>query len=272
MLLKNRLASHSTSNTSKRGFTLIELLVVIAIIALLAAILFPVFARARENARKSSCLNNLKQIGLGLAQYTQDFDEIMPMRQAGGPDDGKQPGGGWPVTMQQYVKNVQLFKCPSDTSVPAAGRSTNSYAMQHDHINGTVSIADFAATAKTVSVVEIRGASLDFNNKAFANYDNDSLVLGRNWWGANTRMGNVYNSGGSDTSTTDRFTKMRTAHFEGANYLAADGHVKFLNPNQVCAGRSAPASTDGPGVGSADNAHGTLYSGANSRSMTFSRN
>src|SRR6478735_7183314 len=60
-----------------RGFTLIELLVVIAIIALLAAILFPVFARARENARKSSCQNNLKQIGVGLAQYTQDYDELL---------------------------------------------------------------------------------------------------------------------------------------------------------------------------------------------------
>src|SRR5215212_8794902 len=62
----------------RHGFTLIELLVVIAIISLLAAILFPVFGRARENARRSSCLNNLKQIGIGLAQYTQDFDESLP--------------------------------------------------------------------------------------------------------------------------------------------------------------------------------------------------
>ncbi|MDH7571512.1 MAG: prepilin-type N-terminal cleavage/methylation domain-containing protein, partial [Armatimonadota bacterium] len=64
----------------KRGFTLIELLVVIAIIAILAAILFPVFARARENARKSTCLNNMKQVGAGLLMYAQDYDEVLPPR------------------------------------------------------------------------------------------------------------------------------------------------------------------------------------------------
>ena len=68
----------SYEKVAKRGFTLIELLVVIAIIALLAAILFPVFARARENARKSSCQNNVKQIGIGFQQYVQDFDETFP--------------------------------------------------------------------------------------------------------------------------------------------------------------------------------------------------
>lgn len=73
-------------STRKRAFALIELLVVIAIIAILAAILFPVFARARENARKTSCLSNMKQMGLGLMQYTQDYDERFPMsRSDGGP-------------------------------------------------------------------------------------------------------------------------------------------------------------------------------------------
>ena len=68
----------TNTHQKRAAFTLIELLVVIAIIAILAAILFPVFARARENARRSSCQSNLKQIGLGIAQYTQDYDEIMP--------------------------------------------------------------------------------------------------------------------------------------------------------------------------------------------------
>jgi prepilin-type N-terminal cleavage/methylation domain-containing protein len=106
----------------RRGFTLIELLVVIAIIAILAAILFPVFAQAREQARKTTCLNHAKQIGIGLAMYRQDWD-------------GGGPNGGWPITasgafnvhgptskyhedwqftLQPYVKNAQMFRCPSD--------------------------------------------------------------------------------------------------------------------------------------------------------------
>jgi len=88
-----------------RGFTLIELLVVIAIIAILAAILFPVFARAREKARQTSCLSNEKQIALALLMYAQDYDErFMNVRQ--GP-------GGWNALVQPYTKNWQLFQCPS---------------------------------------------------------------------------------------------------------------------------------------------------------------
>ena len=90
------------------GFTLIELLVVIAIIALLAAILFPVFARARENARKTSCQNNLKQIGLGFAQYSQDFDETLPCGYSAGP-----PARDWANDVAPYLKSTQLQQCPS---------------------------------------------------------------------------------------------------------------------------------------------------------------
>ena len=102
----------STIRGTRSAFTLIELLVVIAIIAILAAILFPVFARARENARRSSCQSNLKQIGLGILQYTQDYDEKYPA--------GFMPTGGvnvpWPVVIQPYIKSVQLFRCPSNTA------------------------------------------------------------------------------------------------------------------------------------------------------------
>jgi prepilin-type N-terminal cleavage/methylation domain-containing protein/prepilin-type processing-associated H-X9-DG protein len=95
--------------SSRSGFTLIELLVVIAIIALLAAILFPVFARARENARKTSCSNNLKQIGLAVMQYKQDYDELYPTMRTNA------PGGylAWPSLIFPYVKNEQVFVCPS---------------------------------------------------------------------------------------------------------------------------------------------------------------
>ena len=93
-----------------RGFTLIELLVVIAIIAILAAILFPVFARARENARKSNCQSNLKQIGTGVMMYAQDFDEYMPFSWQISND---QNGRIWPDAILPYIKNTGVFNCPS---------------------------------------------------------------------------------------------------------------------------------------------------------------
>jgi prepilin-type N-terminal cleavage/methylation domain-containing protein/prepilin-type processing-associated H-X9-DG protein len=102
----------------RRGFTLIELLVVIAIIAILAAILFPVFARAREKARQASCQSNEKQIVLGLLMYNQDYDErFMSVRQC---------PGGWNQLVQPYVKNWQLFECPSyEASLRTCGPTTS---------------------------------------------------------------------------------------------------------------------------------------------------
>lgn len=97
----------------KKGFTLIELLVVIAIIAILAAILFPVFAKAREKARQSNCASNVKQISTGLAMYYQDYDEQMP----GGTAvhwDGTLTIGGFVDPVAPYLKNTQIFTCPSD--------------------------------------------------------------------------------------------------------------------------------------------------------------
>jgi prepilin-type N-terminal cleavage/methylation domain-containing protein len=96
------------------GFTLIELLVVIAIIAILAAILFPVFAQARDKARGSACLSNLKQIGTGLYMYLQDYDEVYPLNRfdmAGG--DCKPTGYTWKEAIHPYVKNYDVWVCPS---------------------------------------------------------------------------------------------------------------------------------------------------------------
>jgi prepilin-type N-terminal cleavage/methylation domain-containing protein/prepilin-type processing-associated H-X9-DG protein len=109
-----------------RGFTLIELLVVIAIIAILAAILFPVFARARENARKTSCLSNLKQLGLSIMQYTQDYDETFPLghAQQGGSD---WINDGWQQAVQPYTKSINVFMCPSDTNAGAQSPKAPDY-------------------------------------------------------------------------------------------------------------------------------------------------
>ncbi len=105
--------------TGKQAFTLIELLVVIAIIAILAAILFPVFARARENARRASCQSNLKQIGLGIMQYTQDYDETLPYAAMVGSSVTKNFCDTYPIwadVVQPYTKSLQLFRCPSNST------------------------------------------------------------------------------------------------------------------------------------------------------------
>ncbi|MGI5817594.1 MAG: DUF1559 domain-containing protein [Armatimonadota bacterium] len=98
----------------KRGFTLIELLVVIAIIAILAAILFPVFARAREKARQSSCASNLKQIGTAFMMYAQDYDEMfMDILMHRDISSSSVDWNGWNRVLMPYVMNQQIFRCPS---------------------------------------------------------------------------------------------------------------------------------------------------------------
>lgn len=156
-------------NKARRGFTLIELLVVIAIIALLAAILFPVFSRARENARKSSCANNLKQIALAATQYSQDFDEIVVTSWAGQNGGGidncnayaaQAPGGACPLWMgliHPYTKSNQIYQCPSAARINetnARNPQQTSYGHQHNNLgwglNGNPSLADFGKTADTI--------------------------------------------------------------------------------------------------------------------------
>jgi len=150
------------SNTRK-GFTLIELLVVIAIIAILAAILFPVFAKVREKARAISCVSNEKQIGLGLIQYQQDNDETFPSGiytfQAAAGASGA--GAGWAGTISPYVKSTGVFKCPDDSTsqqTPVAGITYYpvSYALNSNAAGQTV--ATQQAPASTVLLFEVQGA------------------------------------------------------------------------------------------------------------------
>ena len=116
----------------RRGFTLIELLVVIAIIAILAAILFPVFQKVRENARRASCMSNLKQLALGVTQYTQDADELFPSGGGfAGSGDPSTNGTNWAGQIYPFVKSTGVYRCPDD-STWYSGHGNVSYGSMMD--------------------------------------------------------------------------------------------------------------------------------------------
>jgi prepilin-type N-terminal cleavage/methylation domain-containing protein/prepilin-type processing-associated H-X9-DG protein len=129
---------------TRRGFTLIELLVVIAIIAILAAILFPVFGRAREKARQTSCLSNLKQISLAAMMYTQDYDETWPVAYYYSADWSQEyawdfhvdwNSGSWNLgVLGPYMRNAQINQCPSVKSLQSWGRPVTGYAYNTSYI------------------------------------------------------------------------------------------------------------------------------------------
>lgn len=202
-----------------KGFTLIELLVVIAIIAILAAILFPVFARARENARRTSCLSNAKQLGLGFMQYTQDYDEKYPVI-GYGPESSNDhvifPNGdsgpnNWLLRVYPYVKSVQVYACPSNTIAPWQGAPSGpsavagtSYGANSGLLtNGLVptSIAAVQKVSETVLLADSTGTAAYMINPLY---------------------------------TSTRYVADR--HLEGANFTFADGHAKWKKMSRNASG------------------------------------
>ncbi len=242
------------SHNGRSAFTLIELLVVIAIIAILAAILFPVFARARENARRSSCQSNMKQIGLGLLQYTQDYDEKFPQGQ-----DTSKRGRGWAGAALPYIKSAQIFVCPSDTKTPNANPQI-SYAFNTAitfPINGynSPSIAAFNATSLTVMCFEATNVTWDPKTDAEITYSpagdgyNGDIVSG-----ARYATGYMADKGGG----TSNYDDPKGRHLETSNWLFVDGHVKSMRGDKISAGLAAPTSTTAAsGGGGPYNAAGT---------------
>ena len=209
--------------TPKQAFTLIELLVVIAIIAILAAILFPVFARARENARRSSCSSNLKQIALGFKQYTQDYDEKYPQRQSGTTN-----AGGWAIALQPYLKSTQIFQCPSETTAPA---SVDASVTTGTNAYGNTGFTDYWYNGRMSGANE---AQMDVISSTILNGDGNSSTASYSFNGESaTSDGSLGTVTATAPATPVRVTlptgqDFGERHLEGVNYAFADGHVKWL--------------------------------------------
>jgi prepilin-type N-terminal cleavage/methylation domain-containing protein/prepilin-type processing-associated H-X9-DG protein len=233
----------SNPQNRRSAFTLIEILIVIAIICLLAAILFPVFARARESARRASCQSNLKQLGLAYTQYTQDYDEWLVPQWVGGGSTIRY----WPALVQPYIKNTQIYLCPSERrrgnrSVAQVGGGNTNYgynrtvqpdgpAAGSNSLGGEGSASSFTpGRVHTLAAVEDAAGTIMFGDAVtwdsgsppYAGgdyYGNDTPFLG--WFATNP--------------TTDRQSYYPDPrHLEGSNFVFVDGHVKwFKTPTKV---------------------------------------
>ncbi len=215
----------------RSGFTLIELLVVIAIIAILAAILFPVFGRARENARRSSCTSNLKQIGIGFLQYAQDYDEVTAPAYFGTP--GAVKPYMYAQTLQPYLKSVQIFQCPSDSNTtsispqlsnPAPAGLINPFHVSYVYNAQLASAAGIGAPmasfATPSTIVEATDGGSQLNTT-----QPDSLKWAAKPTAFLTFPGSNYylTTSGADTVS---WAAPSPRHLETVNVLWADGHVK----------------------------------------------
>jgi prepilin-type N-terminal cleavage/methylation domain-containing protein/prepilin-type processing-associated H-X9-DG protein len=260
-----------SNKTKARGFTLIELLVVIAIIAILAAILFPVFQKVRENARRASCESNEKQIALGFTQYNQDADELMPSgTKIVNPIVQGLDGAGWAGQVYPFIKSGAVFSCPDDPTVDTtAGETVVSYGFNSNISNGTNpvpnaqtgetpyagALAQLNAPANTVLLFEVAYSAANvplagpIAETGSCAGDGGTHGPGQGT-GTNTAP-DCHSAGGSSKNyDTGRFNNQTNSrqptgrHTDGSNYAFVDGHVKWLRTSAVSVGYNATAATN----------------------------
>ncbi len=253
-----------------KAFTLIELLVVIAIIAILAAILFPVFATARDKARATACSSNLKQIGLGFVQYCQDYDELVP-QDISVVQNSPVLKINWADELNPYLKSANVYTCPSDPTLPISSSNiVMSYAINANMGNDNqtnapknpLQMSQFTAPAVTVLLTEIqgfgRGSLLDGSQGALSTRGREGSAFCLPTGDCGTPANNAGNWGvlyatGYFTNTVlpvatgggnyDKIFTDKGVHNEGSNFAFADGHVKWLRGTSVSAGYNSGAST-----------------------------
>lgn len=216
----------------RSAFTLIELLVVIAIISILASILFPVFARTRENARRTSCQSNLKQLSLGILQYTQDYDESFPLSTTGLTTNSPGSTIGWADGIFPYVKSRQIFQCPSEP-FPANDNPTvagyTDYYLNKNAGDGGQKVP--VAVYPTLTILLGDGGSVD-GSTILANSTARYRSNGCTGAGDATAVGldplrPVCGGAGLATNLAGGGIH----HLEGTNLAFLDGHVKWFKSN-----------------------------------------
>ena len=221
---------------SFKGFTLIELFVVIAIIAILAAILFPVFAQAREKARQTTCLSNMKQLGLSMMMYTEDYDESYPCGDAGS-WNGTYAWGGFVDAISPYVKNKKMFVCPSDGKKDCA---TGSTAFGSNFLTDDTTLVN---KRSNVFLSYAYNFALQASATGALTYPAETALLvehiERPYFYSNQGKGitdaTYYMIFAPDTGTDSAIARIAAGsrHNEGMNMTFADGHAKYVKKSAV---------------------------------------